>query len=99
MIAGTESPDASNITRKTGKNSTQSTSLLSVVMFNAQSLRSKLNEFRCFIAVYKPDIICVTETWVSESFCGDRLEDFEVQGYNLFSYCRESRQGGGYLYT
>ena len=68
---------------------------ISCVMINAQSIRSKFDEFRCYIAVKKPDIVCVTETWVSESFCGDRLEDFELQGYTMFSYCREVRQGGG----
>ena len=70
------------------------------MMLNAQSIRSKFDEFRCYIALQAPDIICVTETWVSESFCGDRLQDFELQGYNLFSYCRDSRQGGGvFLYV
>ena len=64
-------------------------------MFNAQSIRSKFDEFRCYVADQKSDIIRVTETWVSEVFCGDRLQDIELQGYNMFSYCRESRQGGG----
>ena len=40
-------------------------------------------------------IICVTEKWVSEEFNGDRLQDFELRGYNMFSYCRAKRQGGG----
>ena len=47
--------------------------------------------------VEMPDIVCITETWVSEGFCGDRLQDFELPGYNMFEYCRESRQGGGVL--
>ena len=68
---------------------------VSIVMFNAQSLRSKFDEFRCFVAIQSPDIVCVTETWVSEDFYGDRLQDYELPGYNLFSYCRKSRQGGG----
>ena len=67
------------------------------VMLNAQSIRSKFDEFKCYLAVNTPDIVCVTETWVSESFNGDRLTDFEVQGYNMFSCCRESKQGGGIL--
>ena len=64
-------------------------------MLNAQSIRSKFNEFECYVALEKPDIICVTETWVSEEFNGDRLQDFELRGYNMFSYCRAKRQGGG----
>ena len=68
---------------------------IACVLMNAQSLRSKFDEFQCFVALEKPDIICVTETWVSEGFNGDRLQDFEIGGYDLFSYCRETRQGGG----
>ena len=73
---------------------------ISCMLLNAQSIRSKFDEFRCRIALQRPDIICATETWVSEEFCGDRLQDFEVPGYNLFSYSRESRRGGGvFLYV
>ena len=68
---------------------------MACILLNAQSIRSKFDEFVCYVELEKPDLICVTETWVSESFHGDRLKDFELQGYNLFSYCRESRQGGG----
>ena len=70
---------------------------MNCVLLNAQSIRSKFDEFRCFVAVQKPDIVCVTETWVSEGFNGDRLQDYELQGYHMFSYCREVRQGGGIL--
>ena len=62
---------------------------------NAQTLRSKFDEFQCFVALEKPDIICVTETSVGEGFNGDRLQCFEISGYDLFPYCRETRQGGG----
>ena len=51
-------------------------------MFNVRSLRSKFDEFQCHVALERPDIICITETWVSESFNGDILGDFELQGYN-----------------
>ena len=73
---------------------------MNCMLMNAQSLRSKFDEFRCVLAIQKPDIVCVTETWVSEGFWGDRLQYFELQSYNMFSYCRESRQGGGvFLYV
>ena len=69
-------------------------------MFNAQSIRSKFDEFKCYVALENPDVICVTETWVSEEFNGDRLQDFDLEGYNMFSYCRSTRQGGGvFLYV
>ena len=66
---------------------------ISCVMFNVQSIRSKFDDFRCYIAAEKPDIVCVTNTRVSKT-CGDRLEEFELQGYDMFSYCRETKQGG-----
>ena len=52
------------------------------------------------MAVHKPDIVCITETWVSESFCGDRLQDFELLGYSMFSYCIENYDRAvGYSFT
>ena len=81
--------------RSLPKRQVRSKSTLNCVMFNAQSIRSKFNEFECYVAIEQPDVICITETWVSEGFNGDRLQDFELPGYNMFSYCRESRQGGG----
>ena len=68
---------------------------MSCVLLNARSIRSKFDEFKCFVAVKKPDIICITETWVSETLYGDILQEFELHGYNMFSYCRDMRQGGG----
>ena len=60
---------------------------------NVQSIRSKFDEFQCFVALEKADIFCVTETWVSEGFNGYILQDFEIGGYDLFSYCRETMTG------
>lgn len=71
---------------------------LSCVLLNAQSIRSKFAELECLTSVEKPDIVCITETWVSEQFNGDRIQDFELEGYNLFSHSRQTRQGGGSLY-
>ena len=45
---------------------------IACVLINAQSLRSKFDQFQCFVE--KPDIICVTETWVSEGFNGDSFK-------------------------
>ena len=64
-------------------------------MLNAQSIRSKFSELECLASIDQPDIICITETWVSEAVNGDRVQDFELAGYNLFSYSRQTRQGGG----
>ena len=68
---------------------------LSCILLNAQSIRSKFAELECIVSLDKPDIICITETWMSEVINGDRIQDFELAGYNLFSYSRQTRQGGG----
>ena len=70
---------------------------LKCLMLNARSLRSKFDEFKCYISLNVPDIVCVTESWVSEVFNGDRLQDFELGGYDMYSYCRDNRMGGGVI--
>ena len=68
------------------------------MMFNARSLRSKFDEFRCYVADEKPDVICITESWVSEEYFGDNLQDFEIEGYSLFTFDRgRSVKGGGVM--
>lgn len=66
------------------------------MMLNAQSIRSKFDELQCYVASEKPDIICITETWVNEGYFGDNMKDFEISGFNMFACEREAnRKGGG----
>ena len=68
------------------------------MMFNAQSIRSKFDEFRCYVAEEEPDFVCITEAWVSEGYFGDDLQDYEIQGYNMFSCNRgPAVKGGGIM--
>ena len=60
---------------------------------NARSLRSKFDEFQCFVALEKLDIICVIEKWVGEGLNKDRLHDFEIGGYDLFFSLQRNTAG------
>lgn len=66
---------------------------------NAQSLNSKIDEFRYLFIGSGIDIICISETW----FIADVLDCANgVNGYNLFRLDRASRTGGGvaiYVHT
>uniref|UniRef100_A0A0X3PRH0 Endonuclease/exonuclease/phosphatase domain-containing protein n=1 Tax=Schistocephalus solidus TaxID=70667 RepID=A0A0X3PRH0_SCHSO len=61
---------------------------------NAQSILSKLDELKIHICDLSPDIISVTETWLSQ-----HVDDREVNmaGYQLFRKDRKERKGGGVL--
>nr|VZH94046.1 unnamed protein product [Spirometra erinaceieuropaei] len=61
---------------------------------NAQSLLSKLDELKIYVDQTLPDVISITETWLSAS-----VDDREValSGYHLFRKDRLGRQGGGVL--
>ena len=45
----------------------------------------------------EPDIVVLTESWVNEGLLGDRMKDYEVDKYILYSYQRISKIGGGIL--
>nr|VZI45535.1 unnamed protein product [Spirometra erinaceieuropaei] len=59
---------------------------------NAQSLLSKLNELKLCLVELSPDVLAVTETWLSGT-----ISDNEVAspGYQIYRRDREHRQGGG----
>ncbi|BHF74287.1 hypothetical protein SprV_0401737200 [Sparganum proliferum] len=61
---------------------------------NAQSLLSKLDELKIYVNRTLPDVISITEMWLSAS-----VDDREValSGYHLFRKDRSGRQGGGVL--
>ena len=67
-----------------------------MVLLNARSLRNKLTEFRAFVASFRLDIICITESWVntgSRDFAGE----YHLPGYTMFHSDREGREGGGVM--
>ncbi|VDL97188.1 unnamed protein product [Schistocephalus solidus] len=59
---------------------------------NAQSMLSKFDEMQIQVCDLSPDVIFLTETWLSY-YVDDR--EFTIPGYQLFRRDREGHQGGG----
>ena len=70
---------------------------LKVYHTNCRSLRNKFKELVSLVLVHDYDIVCITESWVSEKFNRDLLHEYELQGYKNYFYQREDRQGGGVI--
>lgn len=66
----------------------------SLFLTNIRSLIGKLDEFKVTIMSMKPDIACVTETWLDDSI--DHLS-IRIAGYNVIRQDRLSRKGGGVM--
>ena len=64
---------------------------LTITHINAQSLNSKLDEFRLVFENSGVDIVCVSETWLSNSTPDGIIAP---EGYQIFRNDRESRGGG-----
>nr|VZH98906.1 unnamed protein product [Spirometra erinaceieuropaei] len=59
---------------------------------NAQILISKLDELKLCLAELSPDVLAVTETWMSGNISDNELA---LPGYQICRRDREHRQGGG----
>ena len=67
-----------------------------MMLFNAQSIRNKMELFRAMVASEELDIISITESWIHTS-TRDYEGEFKVPGYKMFKKDREGRGGGGVL--
>jgi len=68
--------------------------MLSIFSCNANDLRNKLNELHSISCVYKPDVICITETFG----CAINTDSFfHLPNYKLFRQDRLTRGGGGII--
>ena len=63
---------------------------------NARSLRNKFRELVSNIIVYKFDLLCICESWINK-INHDLLQEYEIQGYKMYTYQRGDRQGGGVI--
>ena len=64
---------------------------LRILYFNARSLYPKLDELSAQCDIEKPDVVCLTETWLSE----DIMEsECAIPGYQCVR-CDRNRHGGG----
>ena len=67
-----------------------------MMLLNARSIRNKLQEFRCMVAVECLDVICITETWLNtdrRDFAGE----YHVPGYTMYHRDRGVGAGGGVM--
>ena len=60
-------------------------------MTNLRSLRNKIEEVTLFLEDYKPELFCVTETWLTKE---DPNSLFIPRGFSACRYDRETRGGG-----
>jgi len=69
-------------------------STLSVLYFNANDLRNKINELFTITNTYNPDVLCITETFATSNY-NDLF--FHLPGYFLLRQDRIVRGGGGII--
>ena len=67
---------------------------LRLVMFNARSLIGKLPSLRALVHSENPDIVLITETWLTKETTPEHIS---VAGYQSFGVNRLTRRGGGCL--
>ena len=69
-----------------------------VMFMNAQSVGNKMDELRAIVAISKPDIVAITETWTNDAIANELLQ---LDGYEIVA--RDDRndtaggRGGGVL--
>ena len=64
-------------------------------LMNARSLRNKIPELEVFINTARPDIVCITETWLDSSIADSTLAI--PDDYVVLRRDRPGRRGGGVL--
>ena len=69
---------------------------MSILNVNVRSLRKNLLNLEAFIYSLdvQPDVICLTETWLSET---DEISSYIVTGYNGFVATNRGSKGGGVM--
>ena len=70
-----------------------SKSKLRIALFNARSIRNKWSQIVTELNLLHPDIVCITECWLSdeEAMC------FKYNDFSQFSSCRNGKRGGGVI--
>ena len=70
---------------------------LKVYYTNSRSLGNKINDLRAVVVSERPDIVCITESWVNLKSKHLKSE-YSIAGYKLFNTDRQTgRKGGGVL--
>ena len=66
---------------------------LSILYFNARSIIPKCDELRIICEAHKPDVVCITESWLSSDINNAELH---ISGYQIVRRDK-NRHGGGVL--
>ncbi len=77
-------------------NGGDSATFLKIMYFNARSHLPKLDELRVLAEDSNPDVICITESWLSGEICDNELS---IVGYFLYRRDRDRHGGGVLLHT
>ncbi len=62
---------------------------------NAHSLLPKRDETLAYVAIKKPDVIAITETWIKPDYL---MSEFSITGYESFHKNRTHKKGGGVIW-
>ena len=65
---------------------------LKLLMSNTMSLAPKIDEIRCCVSNWKPDVACFTETWLHDAINDNHIH---IPGYNFISKNRTTGSHGG----
>ena len=76
-------------------NPSLSTSQIILFLFNVRSLYPKLDFLKIECVDRKPDIVCLTETWLDNGITND---EFSIPGFNQIRLDRNRHEGGVALY-
>ncbi len=76
-----------------GESSNKCNKCLKILYFNARSVLPKLDELKITAAENGPDVICITESWLSQEISN---VEASIPGYVLYRHDRD-RHGGGVL--
>ena len=71
-------------------------SIPSILVCNIRSLAPKIDELGCVINLNSADLICVTETWLSEKICDSYVS---LANFCLFRKNRTTRGSGIAMYV
>ncbi len=76
--------------------SVENHSHISVLYMNARSLLPKRDEILVCVAMEKPDVVAITETWIKPDYL---MSEFSIIGYESFHKNRAHKKGGGVTLT
>lgn len=67
------------------------------IYFNSQSIVNKIDQLRIICSIYKPDMLCICESWLTKLHLDF---EFKIQNYDIFRCDRQiSRAGDVIIYS